>query len=192
MSLVFAALLDEPMTDVHIDDLELRAVCTAITRIFRGDRFVEGLLVFEVNRGRVEDRCRCVYSIVNTVDGWQPRLTVWDDGRIETCLVFRSLSSEIEGGSTGGHRRVPALARPGVACLGWLVGVLWETGQQMHICSEGWQFDPESGELRIVVGGEISAPFATSRPLGEPPRPKSEWPSRAKLLKREAWTAHPN
>lgn len=191
VSPVFAAPLDEPMTDAHVDDLDLRAVCTAITRIFRGDRFVEGLLVAEVNRGRVQDLCRRAYSIVNTVDGWQPRLPVREDGRIETGLVFRSLSGEIEGRTTGGRRRCPALARPGVACPNWLVGVLWETGQQLHICSEGWHFDPDSRDLRVVGGGEISARFVTPRPLGEPPLPKSEWPSRAELLKRKAWSARP-
>jgi hypothetical protein len=65
------------------------------------------------------------------------------------------------------------------------------TPQQLHICSEGWHFDPDSLELRIVGGGEISARFVTPRPFGEPPLPKSEWPSRAELLKRKAWSARP-
>ncbi len=179
----FASDPSEPLPRGPIDDLGLFETCNWITRIFREDRFVEGLLVSEVNEGTVQRLCRRAYTLVNTSDGWPPSLPTLPDGRITAGLVFRSLSGEIEGRTTGGRRRCPAHG-----CPGWLVGVLWETGQQMYICSEGWHFDPQSGELRVVGGGEISARFVSPPPLGEPPRPKSEWPTRSELLKRNAWS----
>lgn len=126
--------------------------------------------------------CRRAYAFANTSDGWPISLPVTESGRIAVGLVFRSLSGAIEGRSTGGRRRCPAHG-----CPGWLVGVLWETGQQLHVCSEGWHHDPESCELRIVGGGEISARFVSPPPLGVPPRPRREWPPRSQLERRPAW-----
>jgi len=180
----FTASTPDPPADDVLFGLDLFDTCVELTRIFRGDRFVEGLLVSRVNEGVVQRLCRRAYSIVNTTDGWPKSLAPTSGGRLPMGMVFRSLSGEIEGRTTGGRRECPA-----DGCPGWLVSVLWETGQLLHICSEGWHHDPETGELRVVGGGEISARFVSPPPLGEPPRPRSEWPTRAELSKRKAWSA---
>jgi hypothetical protein len=51
----------------------------------------------------------------------------------------------------------------------------------MHICSEGWEFDPAANEVRITGGGEISARFVSPPPEGTPPLPRSEWPDPSEL-----------
>lgn len=165
------------------DGLGLFDTCVEITRIFRGDRFVEGLLAGLVNDGVVQRLCRQVYSLVNTIDGWPVAFAPLPNGRVPVGLVVRSLSGAIEGRTTGGRRRCPARG-----CPGWLVTVSWETGQLLHICSEGWHFDPSSHEIHVVGGGEISARFVSPPPLGEPPRPRSQWPSRLELHTTRAWS----
>ncbi len=179
----FVALTPEPPAGDLLYSLDLFETCVEITRIFRGDRFAEGLLAARVNEGVVQRLCRRAYAIVNTADGWPKSLPILPSGRIGTGLVFRSLSGEIEGRTTGGRRRCPV-----DGCPGWLASVLWETGQLLHICSEGWHHDPETGELRVVGGGEISARFVSPPPRGVDPLPRSEWPTRDELSKRKAWS----
>ena len=115
-----------------------------------------------------------------TIDGkagpWPEEFPVAPHGRVERGLVVRSLSGKIEGRTTGGRR--PCIS---LGCPGWFIGVKWETGQQMHICSEGWRYDPATKEVRVAGGGEISARFVSPKPLGVAPLPRSEWPSRSEL-----------
>ena len=57
----------------------------------------------------------------------------------------------------------------------------WETGQMMHIYSEGWRYAPFIGDVRVTGGGEISARFVSPKPFGTAPRPRAEWPDPATL-----------
>lgn len=177
----FSPAPDAPLTATMIPTLSLPETCRYITAIIRGARFVDGLVESEVNNGHLQNLCRRAYALALTEDGWPVALETGPDGRVPVGLRFVSLSGAIEGRTTGGRRRCPA------TCPGWLVGVLWETGQQMHICTEGWHFDPLSRELRVVGGGEISARFVSPPPLGEPPRPREQWPSRDELARSAAW-----
>lgn len=157
---------------------ELGSVCSLLRGIVAADRFTD-----EVRSGEVQRLCRRAFTVACTSDGWPTTLPCTAGGRLAVGLVFRSLSGEIEGRTTGGRRRCPAHR-----CPGWLVGVSWETGQQTHLCSEGWHHDTESGEIRIVGGGEISARFVSPRPLGVQPLPRSQWPTREHLRTRAAWS----
>lgn len=94
--------------------------------------------------------------------------------------MVRSISGRYEGRTTGS--RSPCRS---ATCTGWFVGVLWETGQQMYLCSEGWDFDPTTLTVQIVCGGEISARFIN--PVD--PAPREEWPTRAELAYRAGWRA---
>lgn len=113
---------------------------------------------------------------------WPKEFPVGDDGRVEEGLVVRSLSGEIEGRTTGS--RFPCRS---TQCDGWLVGVKWETGQQMYICNKGWEHDPKTKSVRVTGGGEISARVVSPEPLGTPPLPTSEWPDKATLAKGKGW-----
>ena len=122
-------------------------------------------------------------ALNGAVGPWPTEFPVTPDGHVAKGLVVWSLSGEIEGRTTGGRR--PCIAD----CPGWFIGVKWETGQQMHICSEGWEYDPETGSVRVTGGGEISARFVSPKPLGTPPLPRSEWPDRSALG--PAWQTKP-
>ncbi len=115
-----------------------------------------------------------------TIDGlpgpWPDDFPVRLDGTVAEGLTVRSQTGEIEGRATGARR--PCISK---GCPGWFITVSWETGQIMHICSEGWRYDPASGEVRVTGGGEISARFVSPKPLGTPPRPRDDWPDPAKL-----------
>jgi len=121
--------------------------------------------------------------------GWPREFPFTDNGlkhrvispyRVAEGLVVRSVSGMIEGRTTGSRTRCRANG-----CPGWFIGVLWETGQQMYLCSEGWHY--ENGEIQLIGGGEISARFVSPAPLGEHPLPKSQWPARRELLTRRGW-----
>ena len=171
--------LDErPVTE----ELDLKATGLYITAIFRGDRFVEGLLASKVNDGMVQRLCRHAYSLTLTSDGWPRHFPTNHDGSIETGIVVKSLDGRIEGRTTGGRRKCPSHH-----CNGWLVGVHWQTGQRLHICTEGWHYDPENHQIRVIGGGAISARFVSPKPYGTPPLPRSQWPKRSELLKSRAW-----
>lgn len=104
------------------------------------------------------------------------------EGGLEEGLAVWSLSGEIEGRTTGARRRCSS-----GGCPGWFIGVRWETGQLMRICSEGWTYDPTERTVRVTDGGEISARFISPKPLGEPPAPRSEWPDREALRRLKGW-----
>jgi len=113
---------------------------------------------------------------------WPSVFSVTDDGGVAEGVVVRSLSSEIEGRTTGSRR--PCVAH---GCPGWFIGVRWETGQLMSICSEGWAYDPAIGEVHVSGGGEISARFVSPKPLGVPPLPRAQWPGRSTLERGKGW-----
>lgn len=136
----------------------------------------------ETSAADVADACRRAYASALMSGGWPTSLDVLVDGRIEEGLTVRSLTGWMEGRTTGGRQGCPSHT-----CDGWLVGVVWEDGQERRICTMGWHFDPDTRELRIVGGGEVSARFVTPEPLGPPPRPRDEWPSRDELSARAGW-----
>jgi hypothetical protein len=70
---------------------------------------------------------------------------------------------------------------------GWFIGVSWETGQRFFPCSQGWRYDPADKSVRITGGGEISARVISPPPLGTPPLPPGQWPSRQLLANRTGW-----
>jgi hypothetical protein len=60
----------------------------------------------------------------------------------------------------------------------------------MHICSEGWVYDPATQEVRVTGGGEISARYVSPTPLGTQPRPREEWPD-PDTLTGKGWRVRP-
>lgn len=102
--------------------------------------------------------------------------------QVDEGVEVWSLSGEIEGRTTGS--RQPCITK---GCDGWLIGVRWETGQLMRICSEGWRYDPESKTVRVVDGGEISARWTAPPPQGTPPLPRAEWRSRESMRTWVGW-----
>jgi hypothetical protein len=125
-----------------------------------------------------------------TLDGvpgpWPSAFPLLDDGSVAEGLPVWSMSGEIEGRTTGA--RLPCISN---GCPGWSIGVRWETGQLMRICSEGWRYDSERNEVLVTGGGEISARFVSPKPLGTPPLPRSEWPTREELGRFKGWREEP-
>jgi hypothetical protein len=117
-------------------------------------------------------------------DVWPSGFPVSADGRVEHGLVVWSLPVDVaghvgrvEGRTTGG--RTPC-ACP--TCGGWFIGVKWETGQQMFICSRGWSYDPLTGSISITLGSGLSTTVANDRPnTRSAARPRSQWPDRSDL-----------
>ena len=107
---------------------------------------------------------------------------VLEGGAVTEGLHVWSLHAHIEERTTGA--RLPCLT---TACPGWLLGVRWETGQLMRICSEGGTYDPEHQTVRVTGGGEISARFVAPKPLGTPPAPRETWSSRVVLRRWKGW-----
>lgn len=171
----------------NVRALDLEATGFLLTSIFRGERFVDGLLASEVRTGLVQRLCRHAYGLTLTKDGWPNHMPVMPDGTIRVGMVVRSLSGRIEGRTTGGRQRCPSHQ-----CNGWLIGVHWEDGQRLRICSEGWHYDPVADEIKVIGGGEISARFVSPKPLGRQPLPKRDWPPRSTLLKSRSWSAKSN
>lgn len=135
-----------------------------------------------VDEGVTRDVRHMYSELVLDKEHWPSRLFVSDDSSIDEGIHVRSLNRELEGRTTGSRR--PCAAH---GCPGWFVGVLWESGQQMYICSEGWHYNPTTREIEVIGGGEISARYISPKPLGTPPLPRAEWPSREELLKRKGW-----
>lgn len=125
-------------------------------------------------------------TVAGEAGPWPDGFPTTADGGIAEGLVVRSRSGELEGRTTGSRR--PCISHD---CPGWFIGVRWETGQLMSICSEGWEYDPTTREVRVVGGGEISARFVSPKPLGVPPRPRSEWPDRSTLMRWKGWRPLP-
>jgi hypothetical protein len=113
---------------------------------------------------------------------WPAQFPLTADGRVEEGLPVWSISGRIEGRTTGA--RLPCSS---IGCPGWFIGVIWETGQVMRICSEGWDYSPQDRSVRVNGGGEISARFVSPKPLGTPPLPATEWPKRSELARRRGW-----
>lgn len=173
---------DQTLRDRTVGTLDAVEVRKALTRVLHHDQFIAGKFRSLVNSGAVQRLCRRAHAIALTNDGWPVALAVDDDGRIPIGMVVRSLSSAIEGRTTGGRRRCPA-----AHCGGWDVSVAWETGQGTRICTEGWHFDPVSRELRIVGGGEITARVAVDHVTDVLPLPRAKWPAKEVLLTHPAW-----
>ena len=173
---------DQTLRDRTVGTLDAVEVRKALTRVLHHDQFIAGKFRSLVNSGAVQRLCRRAHAIALTNDGWPIALAVDDDGRIPIGMVVRSLSSAIEGRTTGGRRRCPA-----AHCGGWDVSVAWETGQGTRICTEGWHFDPVSRELRIVGGGEITARVAVDHVTDVLPLPRAKWPAKEVLLTHPAW-----
>jgi hypothetical protein len=115
-------------------------------------------------------------------DRWPADFPLVDGSRIPAGLVVRSLSGAMEGRTTGLRRRCPATSEH---CPGWLIGIVWEDGQELHICSEGWTYDPATREIRVTAGGEISARFTDRKG----PLPREQWSTREALLTRPGWSS---
>lgn len=120
------------------------------------------------------------------MQNWPSKLELIDSKHIQIGIPVFSLNRIIEGRTTGSRRPCPSHT-----CSGWLIGVLWESGQQLFICSEGWRYNHLENEIQIVAGGEISARFISPKPFGTPPLPKSQWIKRSELLKRSSWKLNP-
>ena len=108
--------------------------------------------------------------------GWPAGFPLKPDGSVTEGIRVESKTQGIEGRTTGSRRRCIS-----VGCPGWFIGVRWETGQMMFICSEGWRYDPASATVKVVKGGEISARFVSPAPGGTPPLPRDQWPPRSAL-----------
>src|SRR3954469_24517256 len=113
---------------------------------------------------------------------WPDDFPVTPDGKVEEGLVVLSRSGAIEGRTTGARLRCSS-----TNCPGWFIGVSWETGQRMRLCSQGWEYAPETKTVRITGGGEISARFVSPAPLGPDPTPRASWPTRESLSHCKGW-----
>ena len=166
-----------------VSTMSSRDVLQLITWVCRADRFAEGWLVDGFNSRILTRGLRRIYRLtVCDEDGWPYLFVDKTEKTVAEGLPVFSLDGTIEGRTTGSRRRCSAKS-----CPGWFIGVLWETGQQMYICSEGWHYDPKKRRIDVVGGGTISARFVSPKPLGVPPLPEAEWPDRDSLLRRKGW-----
>jgi hypothetical protein len=124
-------------------------------------------------------------------DGWPRMLPYSSEKQIKEGIPLFSVSGNIEGRATGSRRKCIAGKSDSDKCPGWFIGVLWESGQQMYICSEGWHYDLENDRIDVIGGGEISARFVSPKPLGVPPLPRDVWPDRESLVRRKGWRVSP-
>jgi hypothetical protein len=113
---------------------------------------------------------------------WPEGFPVLGENLVAEGLVVWSLSGDIEGRTTGA--RLPCIS---CGCPGWFIGVRWETGQLMRVCSEGWTYNEVTNSIQVTGGGEISARFVAPAPLGTPPLPREEWPDRDVLERWAGW-----
>ena len=175
------------LTDTAIKKMADNRVRDFISQIVRADRLNEGTLQRFVNNMILLQLVRAAYDHeVFNAKHWPKALATLDDQHVAKGLVVRSRTNTIEGRTTGGRQKCPS-----TSCSGWLIGVLWETGQQMHICSEGWHFEPSTNEIHVIGGGDISARYISPRPWGRPPLPKSLWPSKVELNTKTGWKILP-
>ena len=77
-------------------------------------------------------------------DGWPSTFPYEADGSVREGTRVFSRSGEIEGRTTGSRRRCISNG-----CPGWFIGVQRETGQLMHVCSEGWAYSPSDDTVAI-------------------------------------------
>jgi hypothetical protein len=117
-------------------------------------------------------------------DPWPAQFPLETGDRVARGLTVWSLpvdvdgfSGKVEGRTTGGRR---ACAAP--TCGGWFIGVKWETGQQMFLCSRGWEYDPATATVHMTAGSGLSTTVATDRPnVRSDPPPRDRWPQRNAL-----------
>ena len=147
----------------------------------------------EVSRYKfLTQEIRRLYSeAVCSKDGWPRMLPYSSEKQIKEGIPLFSVSGNVEGRATGSRRKCIAGKSDSDKCPGWFIGVLWESGQQMYICSEGWHYDLETDRIDVIGGGEISARFVSPKPLGVPPLPRDEWPDRDALARRKGWRVSP-
>ena len=130
---------------------------------------------------------RRLYSeAVCSKDGWPRMLPYSSEKQIKEGIPLFSVSGNVEGRATGSRRKCIS-----GKCPGWFIGVLWESGQQMYICSEGWHYDYKNNRIVVIGGGEISARVISPKPLGVSPLPRDEWPDRDALARRKGWRVRP-
>ncbi len=135
---------------------------------------------------------RRLYSeAVCSKDGWPRMLPYSSEKQIKEGIPLFSVSGNVEGRATGSRRKCIAGKSDSDKCPGWFIGVLWESGQQMYICSEGWHYDYKNNRIVVIGGGEISARFISPTPLGVPPLPPHEWPDRDAFARRKGWRVSP-
>ncbi len=135
---------------------------------------------------------RRLYSeAVCSKDGWPRMLPYSSEKQIKEGIPLFSVSGNVEGRATGSRRKCIAGKSDSDKCPGWFIGVLWESGQQMYICSEGWHYDLENDRINVIGGGDISARFISPKPLGVPPLPRDVWPYRDALARRKGWRVSP-
>ena len=171
------------LTPSGIQALDENQISGCITRIVRADRFSEGLLEIFANSHILQRLVRAAYALRNhNPDAWPSAFPTLDDGRIQSRMTVRSRSIRLEGRTTGGRQKCRS-----TSCPGWFIGVLWETGQQMFICSQGWHFDANRNEVFVIGGGEISARYISPPPMGRAPLPSLKGKDREALLSRESW-----
>jgi hypothetical protein len=168
---------------IDLSSLSVSDLNQLLTWVFRKDRFVEGLFIEFVNSSAITRAIRRLYLLeVCDETGWPRAFQPLTAKTIPEGIELRSISGEIEGRTSGSRNKCTA-----TKCPGWFIGVLWETGQQMYICSEGWHYDPIANRVDVIGGGEISARFISPKPLGRSPLPRDQWPSRDELAKRRGW-----
>jgi hypothetical protein len=135
---------------------------------------------------------RRLYSeAVCSKDGWPRMLPYSSEKQIKEGIPLFSVSGNVEGRATGSRRKCISGKDTSDECPGWFIGVLWESGQQMYICSEGWHYDCKNNRIVVIGGGEISARVISPKPLGVPPLPRHEWPDRNTLARRKGWRTSP-
>jgi hypothetical protein len=158
-----------------------------ISQIVRADRINEGTLQRFVNNRILLQLARAAYDheVFNSRH-WPKAFPILDEQHVAKGLVVRSRTNKFEGRTTGGRQKCQL-----TSCPGWSIGVLWETGQQMHICSEGWHFEPSTDEIHVIGGGDVSARYISPKPWGKPPLLKNLWPSKDDLNATAAWKILP-
>ena len=125
-------------------------------------------------------------TLENIVGPWPRNFPLLVDNMVEEGLVVWSQSHAIEGRTTG--YRCPCFVPD---CEGWFIGVNWETGQYMKICSKGWEYDSVAHEVHLTKGGEISGRYSCGGTKDTPPLPRVEWPDRRVILRRRGWRVSP-
>ena len=111
---------------------------------------------------------------------WPSEFSVVDEKHVAEGLVVRSLSGAVEGRTTG-HRRPCSTTE----CPGWFIGVRWESGQLMFICSQGWTYDPGTGSIRVTAGHELAARYVALEDADLWPR--EDWVEPDQLHKWAGW-----
>ena len=120
------------------------------------------------------------------VGSWPQSFPVLSSKSVHEGLIVRSRTGEFEGRTTGSRR---PCSNPD--CEGWFIGVRWETGQLMYICSKGWEYNAETEQVHVTGGGEISARTISPAPWGVPPTPREEWPAREAFKNWKGWSTDP-